>query len=76
MTAANLTNIAFPDASTMPQVRLGIWRMGESSSARRNVTRAGQHAIASGINLIDNAERYGDGGAEEVLGVALPESRI
>ena len=77
MTAANPTNVAFPDASTVPQLRLVIWRMGESSRARRNETRAGQHAIAIGVNLIDTdtAERYGDGGAEEVLGVALSERR-
>ena len=73
MTAANLTNVAFPDASTMPQLRLGIWRMGESSRARRNETRAGQHAIATGFNLIDTAERYGD--AEDVVGVVRPERR-
>ena len=47
--------------------------MGESSSARRNETRAGQHAIATGFNLIDTAERYGD--AEDVVGVVRPERR-
>ena len=45
MTAANLTNVACPDTNTVPQLRLGIWRMRESSRARRNETRAGQHAI-------------------------------
>ena len=59
----------------MPQLRLGIWRMGESSRARRNETRAGQHAITTGVNLIDTAEIHGDGDAEDVAGVALPESR-
>ena len=75
MTAANPTNVAFPDASTMPQLRLGIWRMGESSRARRNEARAGQHAIATGIHLIDTAEIYGDGDAEDVVGVVRPERR-
>ena len=49
--------------------------MGESSRARRNETRAGQHAITTGVNLIDTAEIHGDGDAEDVAGVALPESR-
>ena len=75
MTAANLTNIAFPDASTMPQRRLGIWRMGDSSSARRSEIRAGQHAIATGVNLIDTAEIHSDGDAEDVAGLARPEGR-
>ena len=30
-----------------------------------------QHAIAQGIRLLDTAEMYGEGGAEEVLGEAL-----
>lgn len=74
MTATNLTILTFPDASTMPRLRLRTWRMGELSGARRHEIRARQHGIATGISLIETAEIDGDG-AEEVAGVALLERR-
>lgn len=45
--------------------------MGEDSASRRDEVFAIQHAIASGIQLIDTAEMYGEGGAEDVLGEAI-----
>ena len=55
----------------MPRLGLGTWHMGESATTRRAEVRAVQHAIASGIPMIDTAEMYGEGGAEEVVGEAL-----
>jgi diketogulonate reductase-like aldo/keto reductase len=69
------SSIAFPDGSTMPRLGLGTWRMGESAGTRRDEVRAVQHAIAAGINMIDTAEMYGDGGAEEVVGEALRQAK-
>ena len=59
----------------MPRLGLGTWRMGESAATRRDEIRVVQHAIASGIAMIDTAEMYGDGGAEEVVGEALRNAR-
>jgi diketogulonate reductase-like aldo/keto reductase len=70
MTPMN-TTIILPDGSTMPRLGLGTWRMGESATTRQDEIRAVQHAIASGLTLIDTAEMYGDGGAEEVVGAAM-----
>ena len=58
----------------MPRLGLGTWRLGESAGTRRDEVRAVQHAIASGIEMIDTAEMYGDGGAEEVVGEALRQA--
>ncbi len=55
----------------VPRLGLGTWRMGESRESGKAETRVLQHAIAQGIRLLDTAEMYGDGGAEEVLGEAL-----
>lgn len=55
----------------IPRLGLGTWRMGEARAARKNEVRVLQHGIGQGIRLLDTAEMYGDGGAEEVLGEAL-----
>ena len=60
----------------MPRLGLGTWHMGESAATRRAEIRAVQHAIASGIPMIDTAEMYGEGGAEEVVGEALRNAQV
>jgi len=60
---------------TLPQLGLGTWRMGESHAARANEVRVLRHAIERGVTLIDTAEMYGEGGAEEVVGEAIRGQR-
>jgi diketogulonate reductase-like aldo/keto reductase len=60
--------------TTMPRLGLGTWRMGESRGARGAETAAVRSALALGYRLIDTAEMYGEGGAEEVVGQALAEA--
>ncbi len=67
--------IILSDGTPMPRLGIGTWRMGESAGVRRDEIRAVQHAISSGIAMIDTAEMYGDGGAEEVVGEALRQSK-
>jgi diketogulonate reductase-like aldo/keto reductase len=57
-----------------PAVGLGTWRMGESARLRRAEIKAVRLALELGYRLIDTAEMYGDGGAEEVVGAALAEA--
>jgi diketogulonate reductase-like aldo/keto reductase len=57
-----------------PALGLGTWRMGESARTRRAEVAAVRLAIEIGYRLIDSAEMYGDGGAEEVVGAALAEA--
>lgn len=45
--------------------------MGEVAAHKRNEVAVLQHAIAQGVTLIDTAEMYGEGGAEEVVGEAI-----
>ena len=67
----DMPSLMLPAGEAIPRLGLGTWRMGEAQASRKNEVRVLQHAIAQGVRLIDTAEMYGDGGAEEVLGEAL-----
>ncbi len=56
---------------SIPTLGLGTWFMGESRSGRRNEIAALQHGMDLGLTLIDTAEMYANGGAEEVVGEAI-----
>lgn len=49
--------------------------MGENPSQRQAEIRALQHGLNVGISLIDTAEMYGEGGAEEVIAEAIAPHR-
>ena len=69
-----MQHLTFPDGSTRPALGLGTWRMGESARARRDEIAAVRLALELGYRVIDTAEMYGEGGAEEVVGAALAEA--
>jgi len=48
--------------------------MGESASRRHSEVAAIRTAIDLGYRVIDTAEMYGEGGAEQIIGVAIAES--
>jgi diketogulonate reductase-like aldo/keto reductase len=58
----------------VPALGLGTWRMGEGKRTRAADIAAVKVALAIGYRLIDTAEMYGDGGAEEVVGAAIQET--
>jgi diketogulonate reductase-like aldo/keto reductase len=55
----------------VPVLGLGTWHMGESRSRRDDEVKALQLGLDLGLTLIDTAEMYGEGGAEEVVGAAI-----
>jgi diketogulonate reductase-like aldo/keto reductase len=55
----------------MPNLGLGTWYMGESQRARKQEVEALRYGIDIGARLIDTAEMYGEGEAEEIVGDAL-----
>jgi diketogulonate reductase-like aldo/keto reductase len=69
-----LRQLEIPDGTTIPALGLGTWRMGESGAARQLEIAAVRTAIELGYRLIDTAEMYGEGGAEEVIGRAVAEA--
>lgn len=70
-----LAATAHEDAVTLPAVGQGTWFMGEGLAPRADEVRALQQGLELGMTLIDTAEMYGDGGAEEVVGEALAGRR-
>ncbi|MEO8525301.1 MAG: aldo/keto reductase [Caldimonas sp.] len=65
--------VTFPGNEVWPSIGLGTWRMGESAVKRRGEVAAVRAAIEMGYRVIDTAEMYGEGGAEEVVGSAVSE---
>jgi diketogulonate reductase-like aldo/keto reductase len=59
----------------MPVLGQGTWRMGEDVLRRRQEVGALRLGLDLGMNLIDTAEMYGEGGAEEVVGEAIAGRR-
>ena len=55
----------------MPRLGMGTWHMGESASERAAEIAALRAGLDMGLRLIDTAEMYADGGAEEVVGEAI-----
>jgi len=66
-----MKTVELPGGEAVPALGIGTWRMGESASSRRAEVDAVRFALEIGYRLIDSAEMYGDGGAEEVVGEAL-----
>ncbi len=64
-----------PSGAEMPVFGIGTWRMGESARRRPQELEAVRYAIELGYPMIDTAEMYGDGGAEEIVGEALAGHR-
>jgi len=58
----------------MPALGLGTWRLGESKRTRSTEVAAVRQAFELGYRLVDTAEMYGEGGAEEVVGQALADA--
>ncbi|WP_380178826.1 aldo/keto reductase [Kalamiella sp. sgz302252] len=63
-------SVLFSDCS-VPAIGQGTWYMGEESSKRAQEVAALQAGLEQGLKLIDTAEMYAEGGAEEVVGEAL-----
>jgi diketogulonate reductase-like aldo/keto reductase len=59
----------------MPRLGLGTWRMGEHADERAAEVAALRLGLDLGMSLIDTAEMYGEGGAEEVVGEAIAGRR-
>ncbi|HMN80268.1 MAG TPA: aldo/keto reductase [Burkholderiaceae bacterium] len=66
-----MKTVTLPSGEPVPAIGLGTWRMGESGARRAAEVAAAREALDFGYRLIDTAEMYGDGGAEEVIGEAL-----
>ena len=69
-----MRSLELPGGGALPQLGLGTWRMGEAAGRRAAEVAAVRAAIDMGYRLIDTAEMYGEGGAEEVVGEAVSQA--
>ncbi|MGL4574437.1 MAG: aldo/keto reductase [Burkholderiaceae bacterium] len=69
-----MKTVSLPNGTAVPALGLGTWRMGEEKRSRAQEVAAVLHAFEIGYRLIDTAEMYGEGGAEEVVGAALADA--
>ena len=70
-----MKTVLLPDGEKVPALGQGTWRMGENRRARKEEVAALRLGVELGMTLIDTAEMYGEGGAEEVVADAIADRR-
>jgi diketogulonate reductase-like aldo/keto reductase len=70
-----MQTVTLPSGEAIPALGQGTWFMGESAARRKAEIAALQAGLDLGMCLIDTAEMYGEGGAEEVVGDAIAGRR-
>jgi diketogulonate reductase-like aldo/keto reductase len=66
-----MRSVTLETGEKVPVLGLGTWRMGERKSERAAELKAIKLGLELGIRLIDTAEMYGEGVAEEIVGEAM-----
>jgi diketogulonate reductase-like aldo/keto reductase len=64
-----------PSGEAVPVLGQGTWHMAEGKRSRGQEMEALQTGLDLGMTLIDTAEMYADGGAEELVGEAITGRR-
>jgi diketogulonate reductase-like aldo/keto reductase len=67
--------VRLPDGLEVPALGQGTWHMGENARLKQQEVAALKLGIELGVTLIDTAEMYGNGGAEEVIAEAIAGRR-
>lgn len=73
--AGPLPHVSLADGARVPALGLGTWHMGETRASASDEIRALKAGIDCGMTLIDTAEMYASGGAEEITGEAIQGRR-
>ncbi len=70
-----LKTVAIGNKDRVPVLGQGTWKMGEGERPRADEIAALRLGIQLGLTLIDTAEMYGEGAAEEVVAEAMAGER-
>jgi len=70
-----MKTLSLPSGRKIPILGQGTWRMAENPAKRKAEIAALQLGLDLGISLIDTAEMYGEGAAEELIGEAIAGRR-
>ncbi|BCM16894.1 aldo/keto reductase [Mesorhizobium sp. J8] len=72
---STVRTLKLPSGEAVPVLGQGTWKMGEDRRRRAEEVAALKHGLDLGITLIDTAEMYASGGAEEVVAEAIAGRR-
>jgi diketogulonate reductase-like aldo/keto reductase len=75
MTETSAQAVTLPRGATVPRLGMGTWYLGEDPDGRDIQLSALRTGIDIGLTLIDTAEMYGAGAAEELVGEAIAGRR-
>lgn len=67
--------VRLPAGERVPALGLGSWHVGDDRSSRAEEIATLRLGLELGVTLIDTAEMYGEGAAEELIGEALEGRR-
>jgi diketogulonate reductase-like aldo/keto reductase len=70
-----MPQVTLPDGESVPGFGQGTWHMGESRNRFADEVAALRLGIDLGFELIDTAEMYGSGVAEEIVAAAMQGDR-
>ena len=70
-----MPTVTLPSGETVPALGQGTWTMGDAGRKRKEEVAALRLGFDLGMTLIDTAEMYASGGAEEVVGEAIEGRR-
>jgi diketogulonate reductase-like aldo/keto reductase len=70
-----IKTLLLPSGRPIPVLGQGTWYMGEDSAQRKREVDALRLGMELGVWLIDTAEMYAEGGAEEIVGEAIAGHR-
>jgi diketogulonate reductase-like aldo/keto reductase len=72
---STIRTATLPSGEAVPVLGQGTWKMGEDGRRRADEVNALKLGLDLGITLIDTAEMYASGGAEEVVAEAIAGRR-
>lgn len=70
-----IRTVPLPAGEEVPAFGMGTWHMGENTRTRAEELATLRLGLELGPRLIDTAEMYGDGRAEELVGEAIASRR-
>ena len=70
-----MKTLPLPSGRKIPILGQGTWRMAENPAKRKMEISALRLGLDVGMSLIDTAEMYGEGAAEELIGEAIAGRR-
>ena len=75
LTSDTIPQVTLADGTRLPALGLGTWKMGERARNAAREVAALKHGLDLGMTVVDTAEMYGEGGAEEIVAQAMAGRR-